>query len=314
MSMYSSRSVTLGALGAVCLFASFLLLPQESQSQGSGTPITGYLWSETIGWISLNCSNTATCATSNYGLAIDASGVLSGYAWSEHVGWISANAANLTGCPSGTCNARMDELALKGWMKVVNASDAQSGGWDGFISLSGTSPTYGPTLAGGTFSGYAWGDMTVGWISFNAGTSYTPAETTWLPVCATTFVCTDDTHYQSSCTNAPIEQCATGFICSAGACVVPPAPFASPGDELAVSPTLIASGDTVTVSWNVQNADNCTVTENNPSITDAWNGIAMSTTSSPLTRSTTYTLQCTGPGGDLTQTATATLAPEWREI
>ena len=312
--MSRSRGITVGACIATCLVVFLLLLPQESRSQGSGTPITGYLWSDTTGWVSLNCSNEGTCATSNYGLAIDASGVLSGYAWSDNVGWISANTSDLSGCPSGTCNARMDELALKGWMKVINANDAQSGGWDGFISLSGTSPSYGPTLASTTLSGYAWGDMTMGWVSFNAGTGYSPAQTTWLPVCASTYVCTDATHRQSACTAAPIEECSVGLICSAGACVTPPAPFTSPGGELRASPNLIGYGQTVVVSWNVQEADSCTVTEDNPNITDSWDTLSGSETSSSLTRPTTYTLYCTGPGGDITQTATVSRRPDWREI
>lgn len=279
-----------------------------------GTPITGYAWSDTVGWLDMSCQNSGTCATSDFGLSIADDGSISGCAWSENVGWVSAAAEDLTGCPSGTCNARMDELALRGWMKVVNASDAQSGGWDGFISLSGTSPAYGPTLASSTLSGYAWGDTNVGWVSFNAGTAYDPVQTTWLPTCATQYACTDTTHRQSACTNAPIEACNPGLICSAGACVLPPAPFTAPGSELKVSPNLASYHQTVVVSWDVQEADSCTVTENNPDFTDTWDTLSGAETSSPITRVTTYTLSCTGPGGDLTQTATVSRRPEWREI
>ncbi len=44
--------------------------------------------------------------------------------------------------------------------------------WDGWISLSGASPTYGPVSSSGsngvngTFSGYAWGSDIFGWINF----------------------------------------------------------------------------------------------------------------------------------------------------
>ena len=47
-----------------------------------------YGWGENIGWISLSCENTSTCATVSYGVANDGSGNLSGFAWAENVGWI----------------------------------------------------------------------------------------------------------------------------------------------------------------------------------------------------------------------------------
>jgi len=51
--------------------------------------LTGYLWSENVGWISLSCSNTGSCATVSYGVANDGAGALSGFAWGENVGWIN---------------------------------------------------------------------------------------------------------------------------------------------------------------------------------------------------------------------------------
>lgn len=52
------------------------------------TALTGWLWSENAGWISLSCANTASCGTSFYGVANDGTGRLSGYAWAENGGWI----------------------------------------------------------------------------------------------------------------------------------------------------------------------------------------------------------------------------------
>lgn len=295
----------------IILFLSALFLnPESSLSQGGGTPIMGYVWSDTIGWISLNCSNHATCGTSNYGLSIAADGTISGYAWSENVGWISTKATDMSGCPASPCTARMNEFNMAGWMKALSANDSQSGGWDGFISLSGSG--YGPVLANGVIDGYAWGDTVVGWVDFSSA-SHT-ATTTWLPTCATTYVCTDATHRKNQCVGSSIEACGSNLICSAGTCVVPPAPFTSPGDELIVSPSFIAHGDTVTITWDVQSADSCTLTDDNPEHEDGWTGISGNHTSSPLTRPTTYTLTCTGAGGELIQTATVSRRPDWREI
>lgn len=51
--------------------------------------MTGYAWGENIGWISLNCSNTGTCGTVNYGVSNDGFGNLSGFAWGENIGWVN---------------------------------------------------------------------------------------------------------------------------------------------------------------------------------------------------------------------------------
>ena len=53
------------------------------------TGLTGYLWSEKTGYISLNCSNTTSCLTVDYGVDNDGVGNLTGEGWSEKLGWIS---------------------------------------------------------------------------------------------------------------------------------------------------------------------------------------------------------------------------------
>ena len=58
-------------------------------AQVENDKLTGWVWAENIGWVSLSCENTASCPTVNYGVANDGSGNLSGYAWAENVGWIN---------------------------------------------------------------------------------------------------------------------------------------------------------------------------------------------------------------------------------
>ncbi len=59
--------------------------------------LTGYGWSDAIGWISFNCDQTShggtnNCASSNYRVEIDGNtGDFSGYAWNDVVGWIRFN-------------------------------------------------------------------------------------------------------------------------------------------------------------------------------------------------------------------------------
>lgn len=57
----------------------------------SDSALTGYAFGETVGWISLNCSNDSSCATADYKISNDGAGNLSGYAWNENTGWINFN-------------------------------------------------------------------------------------------------------------------------------------------------------------------------------------------------------------------------------
>ena len=50
--------------------------------------ITGFIWGENIGWISLSCENTESCGRVEYGVVNDGNGNLSGYAWGVNIGWI----------------------------------------------------------------------------------------------------------------------------------------------------------------------------------------------------------------------------------
>ena len=121
----------------------------------------------------------------NYNVVIpDFSGDLSGYAWSENIGWISFNAsADLVNCPYGECKAkRVTTLTdhLEGWARIVGIKDeylkvpSNSGGWEGWISLNDkTGNNYGVSIDGsGNLSGYGWsasssGAAELGWIDFS---------------------------------------------------------------------------------------------------------------------------------------------------
>ncbi len=133
--------------------------------------LSGFAWSDNIGWVSFNCTDTSSCGTSNYGVNIDASGNFSGFAWSDNIGWISFNPADVAGCPAGNCppvlNINTGEVS--GWAKALTAPGG--GGWDGFISLDcnndgvcGTSD-YGVTFSGTTSNGFAWFNV-FGWLSW----------------------------------------------------------------------------------------------------------------------------------------------------
>lgn len=139
---------------------------EKTAQAGVSHNISGYAWSDTVGWISFNCTDENTCGSVDYGVNADEdTGVLSGYAWNDAVGWISFNTSDLSGCPVGTCSATLSGGDLVGWAKALSAD---GNGWDGFIRLFDGSPAnYGVSVSAGAFSGYAWGSDVVGWIDFS---------------------------------------------------------------------------------------------------------------------------------------------------
>lgn len=338
---YVSSSVLLG-VGVLLLGAVIFFLPPRAIS-ATATPITGYAWSDNIGWISFNCSDTGTCGTSNYGLSIAADGTISGYGWSENIGWVSANAADVAGCPSAPCTPAISVAtgAVTGWLRALANGD----GWDGWIRLSG--PGYGPMLdTTGKFSGYAWGSDVVGWLSFavlapgatyyNAelssytqshydasGPYYSQVQTTYIPCVPNSNVCLDgDTlrHYNADCsyTDAVCQFSGYGYGCSGNACQAPPSP--GPGSipgGITATPRLVRAGNTVQVSWDVVNADaaSCTVTGSNG---DSWSGLASATrTSGPINAQTVFLLHCEGSAVDILTydaQATVSIVPTYQEI
>jgi hypothetical protein len=95
-----------------------------------------------------------------------------------------------------------------------------------------------------------------------------------------------------------------------------------------LAPSLVQSGKTTAISWDVKNVTDCTVTGSNtppdswsqPSGTTDWNGSGVSST---IVGQTIYTLHCTvlkgaqfGNGNDATwtdQTLTVNIVPKFHE-
>jgi len=99
--------------------------------QVASDKLTGFVWAQNVGWISLSCENTSSCGTVPFGVTNDGSGILSGYAWAENVGWISFSCDNTSSCSavdySVTINAdgNFDGWAWGeniGWIHLQSAS------------------------------------------------------------------------------------------------------------------------------------------------------------------------------------------------
>lgn len=286
--------------------------------------LSGYAWSDNIGWVSLNCSNDSSCGTSSYVISVDpVTGNLSGYAWSDNIGWISANSSDVSGCPTAPCTPNLQNGVMTGWLRAL----ANGGGWDGWISLSGSG--YGVTQSGAALSGYAWGNVVVGWLDFSP--------VTIPPGCTqgTVYTCSGqnivqtvtDSFCQQTVTN-PYATCVFPAFCSAGSstCFIPlPTPTPTPGltGNLQILPTIVSSGDTVKIYWNIDNVTSCTVTGNGDSWTGASSVLAPcmhdgnACVSSPIVGQTTYTLSCAAYAGatppTFNETKTVNIAPIFEE-
>jgi len=305
-------------------------------AQGQSDVITGWAWSDTVGWISLSGLS--------FGISIDANGDLSGYAWSDNIGWISANEDDLDDCPQGACKAKLSGNNLQGWMRALSQD---GNGWDGWISLKGSG--YGPTVSGGNFSGYAWGSDVVGWIDFaNARTEFDNT-------CTPTLSCTNSTTLHSTCplpsgtdtacdsgqmcsVNACVDtyscldthtivndrtgattNCPAPLICSAGSPTCVNAPAVQVIGALEARPSLVLEGDTTFLFWDIDN-----VVESTCSVEDSSGVIVSEGASSSgengvetdyIESQTIFTLACTGEDGELfTESATVNVVPLWGEF
>ncbi len=154
---------------AVLCLLSYIMRPNSVKSASTDN-VSGYAWSETIGWISFNCTDRGVCGSSNYGVNIDsATGNFSGYAWSENIGWINfAPGGSYPATPLYSAKYNSGTNKVTGWAKALAAD---GNGWDGWILLGKDVGGWANqiTIESGTgeFHGWTWGSDVVGWISFN---------------------------------------------------------------------------------------------------------------------------------------------------
>ncbi len=167
------------------------------QCPSGQTMLTGYAWAgfqvpgssytSGPGWISFSGT---TAGGTTYQVCEDSSGNLSGYAWADpssasnpgpYYGWVDFT--NVSNCPATynpnpnqgnpNCQPKMNLTTgtMSGWAHFDFASGG-TGGTTGWISLAGSN--YGVTQGANGWSGYAWGDTAIGWISMSGIVNGTP--------------------------------------------------------------------------------------------------------------------------------------------
>ena len=238
-----------------------------------------------MGWVSFNCTNTSSCASSPYGVTLSdpdtgGTGLFSGYAWSENFGWFSFTTTELDGCPMEPCEARLLGDTVTGWAKFLNGNNFVHG-WDCFVSLNCSSTqtgclpgkNYGVTFNSATqeFEGWAWGGDVVGWVSFN---------------CTNTSTCGSSLYAVKKGT--------------------PPTPQVA----LSATPSIVASGGTTNLTWadilgNSQ-FTSCTATDGvsgwpgsktPPPPNQTQNAVGPLAVVGGVSTPYTFTIICTGPYG-----------------
>lgn len=119
-------------------------------------------------------------------------GIFSGYAWSDNIGWISFNLSETGDPPAPPYQTGTPHLAqvdfpisppvrpappggwVSGWARALSAQADPTGGWDGWIKLGGDignrknwEVRIETNVQPLEFKGWAWGSDVVGWVSFN---------------------------------------------------------------------------------------------------------------------------------------------------
>ncbi|MCL4406263.1 MAG: hypothetical protein M1586_00115 [Patescibacteria group bacterium] len=114
---YISLNCASGPAGSSCTPVSYKVSNTETGK------LSGWAWSDAVGWISLSCENAGTsgCAGHDYGVTVVNSvsypgqAEFEGFAWNDIIGWISFNCNNPhEGYPSGICGL-VDYKVMTGW-------------------------------------------------------------------------------------------------------------------------------------------------------------------------------------------------------
>jgi hypothetical protein len=165
--------------------------------------------------------------------------------------------------------------------------------WNGVLSTSQIGAVY----AGGTGTTCTFSECPDGYTQStdNAGNIIcTPTS------CSPTLECDASGNIVNSCTRTiitPASECPYG--CSNGSCVPPPAPKIV---SFAASPILVRKSNQATVTWDIENVEDCSITGNDtpafvltqPSGVQYWTG---SQNTHDITGQTIFTLHCSPISG-----------------
>ena len=94
--------------------------------------LSGYVYTDDAGLISLNCQNTNSCDRINYRVSADNNGKLSGWGYSQESGWIDFNpkyggaSVSADNSVSGWVFAENNNWVNIASMKIISLDDLQN--------------------------------------------------------------------------------------------------------------------------------------------------------------------------------------------
>ena len=301
----------------IAVFASAIVLtlsystsvvPVPPAGAAEGTPnLTGWGWSSNVGWVSVNCANTAGgCAGGEWGLELEpevnGKRYISGYAWNDKIGWIRFD--QLGPYPGQAADNTVQDAAylnvadgrILGFARACNVfesdcfgtlkPDTERGGWDGWISLgrtdsvAGTNPPASPAQT--VYGVQAVRSLAGNNTSIDIDFKYFAWGQTiigWLnmaPMTGVGITCLN-------CDGAP------------------------PMVTLSANPASLVSSGNTTLTWTTQNADICTASGGWSGAKDR-NGGSQSPISVPQT--TTFIIECTNQVGRAVAEVTVTVGAD----
>ena len=175
-------TLALGAL--VILVTLWQFMGQSLRAQGTDIPLSGYAWGQAdgpdgsqgasgLGWTKFSDLGGPTSAA--YSVVLNAStNAFAGYAWSENYGWLDFSPTGpYPESPNQAATYAPDTGQVSGWAKVVNGDALANDGFDGWVKLNGgwsngTRVVLNDQTDQCEFTGWAWGGVAIGWISFNS--------------------------------------------------------------------------------------------------------------------------------------------------
>lgn len=291
------RSLLIALL--VALVAAGGFLASRGLAAAGDMPLTGYAWSQYMGWISF--SGVADDGA-EYGVFEDkTTGALSGYAWSSNLGWISFEASD-AGHPAPAADLE-NTGALSGWARACAAFadkescsgplDVNTAGWDGWIALSGVADDggeYGIVQDSSCkWSGYGWGSDAIGAISASGiAADGSPYGVTGddPDACAVTPVCPNGANDYPACESFD--------PCINGANNPPSCDVFLPTAALSANPATVDLGESSTLIWDSEGATSCEGT----GFTAGGPSGSRSTGLLDTVGVSNFQVVCTGPTGD----------------
>ena len=269
-----------------------------------------------VGYVTANSSGSASVAPSS---TTDYSCTTTG------AGGAGSQAASLTVTPAPTCAVTFDTNPIPKYSSTVVHWTSSNASTLTLTTLGSKTPNTSSSQSVSPNSTTDYGGSVTG---AGGASGSCPATLTVQCTPASTYTCSGSNVVQtatsSGCavtTTNPYATCVAPGYCSSGsaACLYPPPAVVAdvPNNftgHLQARPSIVLSGHTTHIHWNVTNVSSCTVHGTNNDSWSATNSGNPGYTSAVITQQTVYTLTCNAlDGSTYSESTTVNLVPQYQE-